>query len=200
MAAPNDTDQEHVSPRSNQVTTQQQIEVREETSYHDNFVDALENFGPSGRWDKMAAELGQPIDEVKLYAYRYMTQLQNADVIMHRSNGSTTSYEPTSSHVRAHEVVQHASSIPMSSRNSNFQNGTTGTRDNSHWQHYEQETHQQLEWNADELSLLGTLVAVYSSTDDDSLTENEKWKKIAAMLPGKSERQCRDQFLLRKDE
>ena len=77
------------------------------------------------------------------------------------------------------------------SRN-NFQNDIVGLMDDSKQQN-EQERSPQAEWNVNELSLLGTLVAVYSSTD--SLTEDEKWKKIAAMLPGKNVQQCREQFL-----
>lgn len=78
MAAPNDTDHEHVSPRNNQAD-QQQIEEQGENSYHNQFVDALESYGASGRWDKMAAELGQPIDEVrhKLEANQFSSQGNN---------------------------------------------------------------------------------------------------------------------------
>eukprot|EP00591_Stephanopyxis_turris_P008113 CAMPEP_0195527060 /NCGR_PEP_ID=MMETSP0794_2-20130614/28501_1 /TAXON_ID=515487 /ORGANISM="Stephanopyxis turris, Strain CCMP 815" /LENGTH=124 /DNA_ID=CAMNT_0040657883 /DNA_START=175 /DNA_END=546 /DNA_ORIENTATION=+ len=52
-----------------------------EGDYHQRFIAALESHGPglTGKeWTKMAASMGgRSVEEVKLYAYRYMLSLQS---------------------------------------------------------------------------------------------------------------------------
>ena len=136
---------------------------------HERFVTCLEKYGPEmsgNEWSLMAVDLECSVDDVKLYAYWYMQQLQ----LVNHSDNSCDSIEPKSD-------------IEMKyTGDASIVNNTADKKEERY------SISDYSEWTYEETLLFDTLLVTYDTTTP------HRWERIASLIPNKVQKQCQKRW------
>uniref|UniRef100_A0A7S2N5L5 Myb-like domain-containing protein n=1 Tax=Helicotheca tamesis TaxID=374047 RepID=A0A7S2N5L5_9STRA len=150
-------------------------ESTNEEEQHERFIAALEQYGPQGtgwEWEHMASATGWTVDEVKLYAYRYMMAL-NETPSRHIDRSPSAANEGDNSSKGGHSPRQSGG---------------------------DEKENEDDDWTFEERILFDTLLArhdgVNNSADVDyNPSVVSRWENISALLPNRTSLQVRQRYM-----
>lgn len=145
---------------------------------HEEFVKCLEEFGSQNdgnEWSSIASKMNWSIEDVKVYAFWYMEQLQirtqEEDIGGNRIAGDCVTNRGGDDDL----VETDNNNIMNDEENENDDDGD------------DDDDNDEL-WTFGECALFDTLIIVY-----DAKTIN-RWEKIASLIPNKNNHQCRERW------
>jgi len=192
----------YASEHEQQQQQQQQQHQTSEQEQHDRFISALERYGPQTtgwEWENMATATGWTVDEVKLYAYRYMISLNAVS----NHNAPSSAAAVTEENYSAEKSGQINSHALIDSNKDGINIISEGPNDETNKE--EDDCDDDDEWTFEECVLFDTLLARYADNTKNESNEGgeedisgdgvSRWEQISALLPNKTSLQVRNRYV-----